>query len=124
MDTAAKPTATRMIVRTGTSLGMDIHLFRLVAAHPSRFEQICVISTGRQERPAPAHLDRPQKIEQGRGPAPKNANPLNVTLSLRLEFLLLIETAAALRRLVLPRLGPRGHRRGRSPRPLTSQLQR
>jgi hypothetical protein len=36
-----------------------------------------------------------KKIEQGRGPAPKNANPLNLTLSLRLEFLLLIETAAA-----------------------------
>jgi hypothetical protein len=40
---------------------MDIHLFRLVAAHLSRFEQICVIGTGRQERAAPAHLDRPEK---------------------------------------------------------------
>src|SRR5262245_50771271 len=47
---------------------MDIHLFRLVAAHPSRFEQICVISTGRQERPAPAHLDRPQKNRAGPRP--------------------------------------------------------
>jgi hypothetical protein len=33
---------------------MDIHLFRLVAAHLSRFEQICVISIGRQDRPAVA----------------------------------------------------------------------
>jgi hypothetical protein len=60
-DTAAKPAATRMIVRTGTSLGMDIHLFRLVVPHLSRFEQICVISTGRQERAAPAHLHPPEK---------------------------------------------------------------
>jgi hypothetical protein len=74
---------------------MDIHLFRLVAAHLSRFEQICVISTGREEGAHPHTWVRPKKIEQGRGPAPKNANPLNLTLSLRLEFLLLIETAAA-----------------------------
>src|SRR5262245_26619718 len=47
---------------------MDIHLFRLVAAHPSRFEQICVIGTDRQERPAPAHLDRPQKNRAGPRP--------------------------------------------------------
>jgi hypothetical protein len=40
---------------------MDIHLFRLVVPHLSRFEQICVISTGRQERAAPAHLHPPEK---------------------------------------------------------------
>jgi hypothetical protein len=48
-------------VRTGTSLRMDIHLFRLVVPHLSRFEQICVISTGRQERAAPVHLHPPEK---------------------------------------------------------------
>src|SRR5262245_20553262 len=119
MDTAAKPiAAASMIVRTGTSLGMGIHLFRLVAAHPSRFEQICVISTGRREWPRRHTWSGLKKIEQGRGPAPKNANPLNLTLSLRLEFLLSVETAAALRRLVLPRLGPRGHRRCKIASPL------
>jgi hypothetical protein len=99
-------------------LGMGIHLSRLVAAHPSRFEQICVISTALQDRPAAAHLDRPEKNRAGPRPCSENANPLNLTLSLRLEFLLLIETAAALRRLVLPRLGPRGHRRCKIASPL------
>src|SRR4051794_5269516 len=48
----------------------------------------------------------PKKNEQGQGPAPE-------TYMDEAKFLFSSETAAALRRLILPRLGPRGRRRWR-----------
>jgi hypothetical protein len=67
---------------------MDIHLFRLVAAHLSRFEQICVISTGRQERGrAGAHLDRPEKNRAG----PRPCSEKRKSTKPYAELLLLIE---------------------------------
>jgi hypothetical protein len=40
---------------------MDIHLFHLVAAHPSRFEQICVIGTVSRTGPRLPTLIGPKK---------------------------------------------------------------
>src|ERR1700704_476258 len=59
---------------------------------------------------------RLKKIEQGRGPAPKTRMDISEI------FVFSSETAAALRRLILPRLGPRGRRRRRLLSASTSRI--